>query len=111
MRSRLLIFNHEVPNPPKSLFKKRFGSRTGFDGSKRMGAHLLVFSDTFCNPINDMSYCLDQVESQDGAVNTALADLESRVLSQPNAQGFFTVNVRPWPRSDCLDRSPGTPFA
>lgn len=111
MRSRSLIFNNEVLNPPKSFMKERFGSRAGFSGSKCLGTHLLVFSNTFCKPIKDMGHCLDQVESRDWAVNTALADLDPRVLSQPDARGFFAANVRPWPRTDCLDRSPGTPFA
>jgi len=50
---------------------------------------MLVFSNTFYKQINDTGYCRDQVESQDCAVNTALADLEPRVLSQPDAHGFF----------------------
>jgi len=91
--------------------KERFGSRAGFSGSKRMGVHLLVFSDSFCKPINEMGHCLDQVESRNWAVNTALADFDPGGLSQPDARGFFAANVRPWPRTACLDRSPGTPFA
>jgi len=91
--------------------KERFGSRAGFSGSKCLGTQRLVFSNTFGKPIKDMGHYLDQVESRDWAVNTALADLDPGVLSQPDARGFFAANVRPWPRTACLDRSPGTPFA
>jgi len=95
MRSRSLIFNNELLNPPKSFMKERFGSRAGFSGSKRMGVHLLVFSDSFCKPINEMGHCLDQVESRDWAVNTALADLDPGSSVNPTLVAFLPPTCAP----------------